>query len=105
MARENNLSPVFCVQDRDAVVPEGVEIIAYEPVFAIGTSNPDTPENAEEVARHIKEKNKGVSAILYGGSVTPENVHEFTVMDSIDGVLVGGSSLDAQEFYKIIENA
>lgn len=100
-----NLLPIFCVQNQDTKVPEGVFLVAYEPVFAIGTGNPDTPENANKVAEEIKTKNKTVKYVLYGGSVNAENVGSFTNKSSIDGVLVGGASLDAKEFIEIIKNA
>lgn len=103
MAQKYLLTPIFCIQEQDTFVPEGVKIVAYEPVAAIGTGNPDTPENAEKVAKAVKEK--GVQFVLYGGSVNTQNVSSFTSMESIDGVLVGSASLDASEFGKIIQNA
>ncbi|MBI3070091.1 MAG: triosephosphate isomerase [Candidatus Levybacteria bacterium] len=99
------LTPIFCIQNEDTFIPEGVKIVAYEPVEAIGTGNPDTPENAEKVARVIKNTHKDVMYVLYGGSVTSANISGFTKMPSIDGALVGGASLDAKEFTKIIQNA
>lgn len=102
-ALEAGLVPILCVQDV-SVVPEGVKIVAYEPVFAIGTGNPDTPENADKVAREIKEKNSHVKQVLYGGSVTSGNIKSFVEMESINGVLVGKASLDAQEFSLIVNN-
>lgn len=103
MAKEHGLTPIFCVQDAQTQIPDGVTIVAYEPVFAIGSGNPDTPENADSVAKIIKQK--GIEYVLYGGSVKPENVVNFTSMLSIDGILVGGASLDAQTFSSIIKNA
>lgn len=104
LANKYGLTPIFCVQDEITKIPENVEIVAYEPVFAIGTGNPDTPENAEKIAMQIKA-NKGIISVLYGGSLTSKNIKGFTKMPNIDGVLVGGASLDAQEFYEIIQNA
>lgn len=104
LAKQHGLIPIFCVQGEATQVPKDVEIVAYEPVFAIGTGNSDTPESATKIAKQIKE-NTGVTAVLYGGSVTSKNVKEFTQMPDIDGVLVGGSSLDAKEFCTIIQNA
>lgn len=103
-AIEGNIKPIFCVQGIDTPIPPGIEIAAYEPISAIGTGKPDTPEDAENVARIIKEKH-GVRHVLYGGSVTGENVVNFTKLSSIDGVLVGGASLDAEKFMQIIKNA
>ena len=104
LANKYGLIPIFCVQDETTKIPRNVEIVAYEPVFAIGTGNPDNPESAEKIAKQIKE-NTQVLVVLYGGSVTSKNVKDFTQMPNIDGVLVGGASLDAQEFYKIIQNS
>lgn len=104
LAKKYGLTPIFCVQDATTKIPENVGIVAYEPVFAIGTGNPDTPENAEEIAIKIKT-NKSTISVLYGGSVTSKNIKGFTQMPNIDGVLVGGASLDAQEFYAIIQNS
>ena len=78
-------------------------IIAYEPLFAIGSGNPDTPENVESVAKEIKTILTVL--VIYGGSVTAKNVKSFTQMPHINGVLVGKASLDPQEFLKIITNA
>lgn len=103
LAKENGLAVIFCVQGKETKVPENVDIVAYEPVDAIGTGNPDTPENAEKVAAYFKADSK-VSTVLYGGSVTAVNVNSFTQMPSIDGVLVGKASLDSREFYAIIQN-
>ena len=98
------LTPIFLVQGKDNLIPRGAEIIAYEPVFAIGSGNPDTPENADQVASSLKSKNDTYK-ILYGGSISPENVRSFTGMPSISGVLVGSASLNPEEFIKIIQNA
>lgn len=100
---KNGLKPIFLVQGKNAIIPQGVGVVAYEPVFAIGSGNPDTPENADELAEVLKSENDYL--VLYGGSVTSENVKNFTSKANINGVLVGGASLDPEEFYKIIENA
>ncbi len=104
-AIEYNLTPIFCVQDENTPIPDRVSIIAYEPVSAIGTGNADTPENANKVAKEIKEKKPFVKCVLYGGSVTKKNVGLFTEEEFIDGVLVGKASLDPSEFCSIIHNA
>lgn len=83
---------------------------AYEPVWAIGTGKTATPEQAEEVHRFIREKleklySREVSEeirIQYGGSVTPENVKGLMNQPNIDGALVGGASLKAESFSKIV---
>ncbi len=93
---------IYCVQDENTTIPEGIKIVAYEPVGAIGTGNPDTPENAQKIAAAIKEKNPFVRAVLYGGSVNAENVSQFTEQASIDGVLIGGASLVAGSFTDLL---
>lgn len=105
MALEFKITPIFCVQDENTFIPEGVTLVAYEPIFAIGSGTPDTPENAEKVIKTIKEKNPHVQYVLYGGSVKPENIHTFTQSPSIDGTLVGGASLEAEKFKLLIENS
>ena len=85
-------------------------VIAYEPVWAIGTGKTATPEQAEEVHRFIRGKieklySREVSEeirIQYGGSVTPENVKGLMNQPDIDGALVGGASLKAESFSKIV---
>lgn len=104
LAEKYGLISILCVQSKDTRVPEGINIIAYEPTFAIGSGNPDSPENAEGVAKDFLSKNPNYQ-VLYGGSVTSENVASFTKTESIKGILVGGASLDPLEFIKIIENA
>ncbi len=104
LAKENNLSVIFCVQGKETRIPENADIIAYEPINAIGTGNPDTPENAEDVGAYFKA-NSQTLCILYGGSVTADNVNGFTSMPNINGVLVGKASLDPLEFLQILKNA
>ncbi len=71
-------------------------VIAYEPVWAIGTGRTATPEMAEEAHAFIKSLHP--TRVLYGGSVKPENAPELLSQPSIDGALVGGASLDAASF-------
>lgn len=97
------LTPIFLVQGIDTLIPPEVKTVAYEPTFAIGSGNPDTPENADNVAAGINKDSQYM--ILYGGSVTVENVNSFTSKQNLNGVLVGGASLDPEEFIKIIKNA
>lgn len=85
-------------------------VIAYEPVWAIGTGKAATPEyaqSAHEEIRQIVRKNCDNIAdricILYGGSVKPDNAKELAKQSDIDGFLVGGASLDVQSFTKIVE--
>jgi len=102
-ALENSINPLVCVQGEETPVPDGCKLIAYEPISAIGTGNPDTPQNANQVAVALKQKYENLE-VLYGGSVTSENVRDFVTQDGINGVLVGNASLDAQEFIKICKS-
>lgn len=84
--------------------------IAYEPVWAIGTGKTATPELAEEVHRFVREiissdfgDGAGAeTAVIYGGSVTPQNIKELMNKPNINGALVGGASLDIESFTGII---
>jgi triosephosphate isomerase len=87
-------------------------VIAYEPVWAIGTGKTATPEQAEEVHGFIRELLKekygepaDAAIILYGGSVKPDNAQQLFSRSDIDGGLIGGASLKADSFLKIIEAA
>ena len=87
-------------------------VIAYEPVWAIGTGETATPEQAQEVHRWLRERMAGVDAaigeslrILYGGSVKPDNAAELFAQTDIDGGLIGGASLKADDFIAICRAA
>jgi triosephosphate isomerase (TIM) len=85
-------------------------IIAYEPVWAIGTGKTATPQQAQEMHAFIREvlsETHGESVaestrILYGGSVKPDNIRDLMSQTDVDGALVGGASLDADSFAKIV---
>jgi triosephosphate isomerase len=133
VALKYGLSPIMCVGETlderekgttlDVIksqVESGLEglkgesleklVIAYEPVWAIGTGKTATKEDANEVIGYIRKlltDNFGQqignnTRILYGGSVKPSNIKELMKMDEIDGALVGGASLKAEDFAKIV---
>jgi len=133
-AIDADLIPVFCVGETEAereagqtfsVLDKQVKIglsgyfakdldtlvIAYEPVWAIGTGKTATKEQAQEAHAYIRsliDRNIDPSLaqsvrILYGGSVKPDNIAQLMQMPDIDGALVGGASLDAESFSKIVK--
>ncbi len=99
------ITPLVCVQDENTPVPESVQLVAYEPVFAIGTGNPDNADNAAAVATKLKQKHREDLEVLYGGSVTSENAKPFLQKEELAGLLVGKASLSAEEFIKIVDLA
>lgn len=76
-------------------------VVAYEPVWAIGTRQPATPEHANQIALYLKTKHH-VPRVLYGGSINGTNASSFLSQIHIDGLLVGGASLLSEDFNKII---
>lgn len=98
-AKTAGLTVVYCVPDGNETVPESVDIIAYEPVEAIGSGNPESPKDVQAVTDSIR--NRYQKPILYGGSVGAVQVPSYKKISSVDGFLVGGASLDAKEFASI----
>ena len=88
-------------------------VIAYEPIWAIGTGRTATPEQAEEVCQLIRtvvrklfgSKNARATTIRYGGSMNDQNAYDLLAQPDIDGGLIGGASLVPEKFVKIIEDA
>jgi triosephosphate isomerase len=129
----NDLTPIMCIGETldqrernetmnvlDTQIKGGLDglggervaalVIAYEPVWAIGTGRTATPAQAGEAHAHIRSRLRqwfGADAadqclILYGGSVKPDNIRELMAQPDVDGALVGGASLDVRAFYDII---
>ena len=134
LALENNLTPIFCIgevlEERENgtyldVVKKQIEdalfdmsaadfsklILAYEPVWAIGTGKTATDDQAEEMHAHIRKViadkyGKEVAentSILYGGSCKPSNAPQLFAKPNVDGGLIGGASLDAESFMGIVK--
>jgi len=88
-------------------------VIAYEPVWAIGTGRNATPLQAEEAHAHIRKRLQGWFGaeaaervrVIYGGSVKPENVSDLITQPNVDGALVGGASLDVKAFADIVSRS
>jgi triosephosphate isomerase len=131
-ALKHGLTPVVCIgetlQERDegrtferlgiqfaqGLEPLGAElqrvVIAYEPVWAIGTGRNATPEQAQEVHAFLRKRLAALPGaadvrILYGGSVKPDNAAALIAQPDLDGFLVGGASLSLQSFWPIVEAA
>lgn len=130
-AHRAGLAAIICIGETDAErdagetlevvtrqlagsLPEGVSagntVIAYEPVWAIGSGRTPTREEVAEVHAHIRAalgRGLGTAAaglrILYGGSVNPANAAELLSVENVDGALVGTASLEAEDFWRIIQ--
>lgn len=81
---------------------EGPLVVAYEPVWAVGSGSTPTPDDIGEVHAALREVAGPAARILYGGSVKPANAASILNVPNVHGVLVGGASLKAEEFYGII---
>jgi triosephosphate isomerase (TIM) len=125
VAVTHGLTPIFCVGETleerdagrteevvarqlDAVVNKGEfsqGVLAYEPVWAIGTGRTATPEQAQAVHAFLRRKVPFETRILYGGSVKPQNAAAIFAMPDVDGGLIGGASLVAEDFLAIARAA
>ena len=109
-ALEHDITPILCIDSIGQLKPclDGVDasrvVIAYEPIGAIGTGQAATADDIETAHASIRRKVPN-SKILYGGSVTDKNAREIMAIENVDGVLVGGASLDPKKFESIIYQA
>jgi triosephosphate isomerase len=119
--RAAGMTPILCVgetlEERDAGRTEAVVarqlaavdfkdgVLAYEPVWAIGTGRNATPEQAQAVHAFLRKKVPSGAPILYGGSVKPQNAAALFAMPDVDGGLIGGASLVAKDFLDIAKAA
>ncbi len=112
-ALKNNLKPILCVENVSQVKKglKGISkkefknvIIAYEPVFAIGIGKPCSPQKAEKMRRAIKGATDKDTPIIYGGSVNSQNASDYIEKAGFQGLLVGGASLNPQEFLRIVQS-
>ncbi len=99
LLKDYEIEPILCVRDENDLIPKDVEIIAYEPVYAIGTGN---NENLDKVifakSKIIKDKK---TVFIYGGSVNPQNIMEYVNSPEVQGFLVGNASKDPKSFIDI----
>ncbi|WP_033161140.1 triose-phosphate isomerase [[Mycoplasma] collis] len=123
LALENNLIPIVCIgetleqyennQTKEVILNQikkslkGINdfskiIIAYEPIWAIGTGKTASSKLAQEMCQFIRENTSKNAIIQYGGSVSSENIADLMSQNDIDGALVGGASLDAKSFIKLL---
>lgn len=104
-ARNNNLTPLFCIQDENSAIPDEVTEIVYEPPSAISTFQQDahvqTASEIERVFGVIKGRFPS-SNVYYGGSVNPETVSGLVRIPNLSGFLIGAASLDVMKFTDIL---
>jgi len=120
-AEKAGMTPILCVgetlEEREAGKTEAVVarqlgavrfesgVLAYEPVWAIGTGRNATPEQVQEVHGFLRGRVPAQTRILYGGSVKPQNAAAIFAMADVDGGLIGGASLAARDFLDIVKAA
>lgn len=106
--REAGKTEAVVARQLDAVLTKvnfGNAVLAYEPVWAIGTGRNATPEQAQAVHAVLRKKVSSETLILYGGSVKPQNAAQIFSMPDVDGGLIGGASLVADDFLAILRAA
>ncbi len=118
------LTPVLCVGETEKehqagqahtvvkaqleAATDGIEdtdyLVAYEPVWAIGTGTPATADDASQMCRFVKDTIGQWCVVLYGGSVDAKSVQQYVALDSVDGFLVGGASTTREKLFPIVES-
>src|SRR5215210_3125339 len=105
-----DILPIVCVGEELKDAGGESVVSAYEPIWAIGTGDTATPEDAQDAISKIRERLRETKGddfaesvrVLYGGSVKPENAAEIMTQEDIDGALVGGASLEVESFVELI---
>jgi triosephosphate isomerase len=103
-ALKTGLKPILCI-DKISQIPRNIKrvIIAYEPLFAIGTGKACSPARAKQMRLAIKKVVGSKVPVLYGGSVNSQNARDYIRQAGFQGLLIGGASLNPQEFIDIIK--
>lgn len=107
-AKKEKLKIVYGVPDSHAPIPSGVDVVAYEPPSAIGAGKTaEDPKTANTVIDEIKRKHNisEETLMIYGGSVSVDNIASFVAQLLIDGILSGRASLDPESFFYLIQSA
>lgn len=107
LAAERVIAQTQAAFDGISATDASLCVVAYEPIWAIGTGKVDQPEDANAIMQRIRDCVRGLdrTRILYGGSVKPENIAALMAQPSIDGALVGGASLEPHSFAALVRNA
>jgi triosephosphate isomerase len=100
LAHKYQIKTILCIRTASDRLFDKVEMIAYEPVGAIGTGNNASVENVLTLKNDLSLDSS--VKFLYGGSITDENVSQYFHTEQIDGLLIGGASLDAERFLRIV---
>lgn len=105
-ALARGLKPILCI-DKISQLPASLDkeiVVAYEPLFAIGTGKPCSPDKARKMRLAIERMVGAKNLILYGGSVNSQNAKDYIYQAGFQGLLVGGASLKPKEFIDIVKN-
>ncbi|MBI4973881.1 triosephosphate isomerase [Candidatus Roizmanbacteria bacterium] len=101
-AKKYGIEPIYCVRDEKDLIPENIKFVSYEPVYSIGTGQNESLEKILEMKKVLNLSKDTV--FLYGGSVNEENLKEYTASDEVNGFIIGGASLDVNQFLRIVNS-